>query len=224
MMQHPNRTDGFSLVELLLVITLIAALSTVSLIAFNSIGGGASVGGALDLGSSLTLGARLEAMKTGNGARIVIDNFYDPENPENYRRRFAIFRAVIDENGDRFWELAGRPSRLPPGVLFLPEYSNGYFGAAGDVLFDFRDADPQTGTSAGTHGGTCLYYEFNSAGHLNVEPSAADARMVFAKAILQPGGDVQLPEAALTGRRGFLLRTNGRPAFFETVDQMPLTQ
>jgi len=210
-----HRAAGFSLVELLTVIAIVAILAAVSSTAFNSIGRGQGADGASTVASSLALGARVEAMKKGRGALLAIDATYDADNPERYLRRFVLFGGV-ETNGEVRYEVAGKPLTLPQGVNFLPEYSDGYT----TNQLDLQAIEPQA-TNNGSH--NWLVYEFSGSGHL-VAPATGDSRLVFGPAITDGSGNVDIPDSMAAKRRGFLLRNNGRPAFFETTNQMPPVQ
>lgn len=193
---------------------IVAILAVASSAAFRSIGQGAGADGASTIASSLALGARVEAMKQGRGARLAIDATYDAENPHHYLRRLAIFRGVQEEGEtEKRWELASKPVTLPQGVSFLPDYSDGYE----TMQADLQAIEPQTGSD----GDDWYFYEFGGTGHLD---ASGDTKLIFGPAIIDGEDAITIPEAMATKRRGFLLRANGRAAFFENPDQMPLVQ
>ncbi len=197
---------GFSLIELLTVIGIIAIMSGLAIIASNSIGRGNSVRGAVDLASSLVLAARTEAMSHGLGAKLAIDHGTDP----NYKlRRMAIYRAEGDP-ANKEWKLAGNAVMLPQGVYLATANAVGAslaFENGGAALETF-ELTPGIQTE-------CVVYEFDGSGHL-VQPG----RILFVAGIMESDGTVTIPESMLDGIRGFKLPVNGRPAHFDSKEQI----
>lgn len=188
---------AFSLIELLVVMAIIGMLSALAVVGFNSIGRGSSARGAADLAASMALSARIEAMSFGYGSLLVIDN---GTNTGHKLQRMAVLRST---NGTNF-ELVGKPTALPKGSFFLPEYSKGYQTTN---ITNFPDSTL-----------TSVYsFKFLGAGQLE---STDETRLVFSGNIMDTSGNLQNPAAMLQGRRGFILRKNGRPAFFQTPEQM----
>jgi prepilin-type N-terminal cleavage/methylation domain-containing protein len=195
---------AFSIIELLVVIAIIAILSGLAAVGFRSITRGTGARGASDLAASMALSARIEAMSFGYGSLLVVDN---GTNADRKLQRMAVLRytnapdsADLGKNA----ELVGKPAAFPKGTFFLPDYSAGFLT---DSLTNFPG-----GTST-----PVLYFRFDGSGHL---ASSGTNRLVFSGNIMDTSGNLQNPEAMLAGRRGFLLRKNGRPAFFQTPEQM----
>lgn len=191
---------GFSLVELLVVVALIAVLSSLAILGFGS---SRSAGGrsAADLAASLALSARVEAMSQGYGSLLAIDN---SSNPEHKFQRLAVFRFT---NSSSPPELAGRVVPLPRGTFFLPKYSS----ATALITTNLNLPPGNTSTAL-------LALRFDGSGQL-VEPVSAD--LVFGPDIMDSSGNLQDPETLAAARQGFKLRRNGRPVFFKTPDDMP---
>jgi len=189
--------EAFSLIELLVVIAIIGILSSLAVVGFNSIGRGSGVRGAEDLAASMALSARVEAMSFGYGSLLVIDN---GTNTEHRLQRMAVLRYTNTTNLD----LVGKPTALPKGTFFLTNYSKG-MSATNITNFPGGVSTP------------AYVLKFNGSGHLD---SASETRLVFSGNIMDAAGNLQNPPAMIQGRRGFILRNNGRPAFFQTPDQM----
>lgn len=195
------RAQGFSLIELMIVVAIIAILSGLAVVSFNNITRGSGARGASDLAASVALLARIEAMSSGFGSLLVIDNGTDPASK---LQRLAVLRAAKDTNGTTTYELVAKPTYLPKGVFFLPEYSRGM--TATNLTY-----------APGSTSAPAYSLKFNASGHLE---SGVETRLVFAGNIMDGSGDLQNPDAMIQGRRGFILRSNGRPAFFQTPEQM----
>lgn len=184
----------------MLVVAVVGVLSSLALVGFNGVSRGSGVRGASDLAASLALSARVEAMSLGRGALLVVD---DSLRDDRKLQRLAVMRGVEAEDGSKSWEIAGSPLALPRGVFFLPEYSNGWIrmnlpgfpGAASTPVYAF---------------------EFDGSGRM-----VNAGRMVFSGGIMA-GGVLSIPDNLLAGRAGFQLFKNGRPAFFQNVEDMPL--
>ncbi len=192
--------QGFSLIELLVVVALIAVLSSLAVLGFGS---SRSAGGrsAADLAASLALSARVEAMSQGYGSLLAIDNSNDPERK---LQRLAVFRFT---NSSSPPELAGRVVPLPRGTFFLPKYST-----TNTLIATNLNLPPGNTSTA------LLALRFDGSGQL-VEPTSAD--LVFGPDIMDSSGNLQGPETMAAARQGFKLRRNGRPVFFKTPDDMP---
>lgn len=194
------RRGGFSLLELLVVIAIIGILTGLAVVGFRGISQSSGARGAADLAASTALAARVEAMSHGFGSFLVIDNSSDPNRKW---QRIGVVRFT--NSGPADYQIVGRMSPLPGGTYFLPNYSSS------DLL--------QTNlTGLGGPGTTpVLALKFAGTGHL----VANSARLVFSADVMDDSGNLQNPSPLLAGRQGFLLRRNGRPAFFRDAAQMP---
>lgn len=181
------------------MITIIGILSSLAVVSFNSIGRGSGARGAMDLAASMALSARIEAMSFGYGSLLVIDN---GDNPEHKLQRMAVLRYTNSTN----LELVGKPTSLPQGSFFLPNYSKGM-------------STTNISNLPGAANTPAYFFKFNGSGHL---VSASESRLVFAGNTMDVAGNLQDPPGMIQGRRGFILRNNGRPAFFQTPEQMGL--
>lgn len=201
-----NPPAGFSLVELLVVIAILASVTSVAIIAFNNPGKGPAVQGAVDLAASMANQARLEAMRHGIGSKLVIDAGDDPA----YRfRRMAVVRLEGNDPNNPTEVLAGRPMTLPQNVYFATEdLTATYASNNGDLPL-------QQIALQGTHTTPCIVYEFNGSGHLE-NPGT----MVFVGGIENPDGSILVTQNHLAGVLGFRLPVNGRPAFFNSKEQI----
>lgn len=205
----PKRTSfsrrAFSLIELLVVMAVIGILSGLAITSFNSIGRGSGARGAADLAASLALSARIEAMSMGHGSLLVIEN---GNNPDRKLQRMAVLRYTNTPDPNNLGAntvLVGKPTALPRGVFFLPEYSKPRL--ANSTTLTNLPGSPST---------EVLYLRFNGSGQL----VTSDNRLVFSGNVMDGNGSLQNPDAMIQGRQGIILRSNGRPVFFNRPDQM----
>ena len=200
---------GFTLTELLVVVAIISLLSSLAIVNVKDIGQGIGARGAAELASSLALSARIEAMSYGYGSLLVIDN---GTNPDRKLQRLSVLRYTqTPDSGDysKYTELVGKPISLPKGTFFLPDYST----ATSNTL---------TLTNLpGSLNSQVYYYKFDGAGHLDTPKNAT---FIFSANYIDSLGNLQNPAQMIAGRQGFLLRSNGRAAFFQTAAQMEKKQ
>ncbi len=195
--------SAFSLIELLVVMAIIGILSGLAVISFNSIGRGSGARGAADLAASMALSARIEAMSQGYGSLLVID---DGTNVDRKWRRMAVLRYTntpVDGDVAANTEMVGKATDLPKGIFLLPDYST-----TGDSAANF--------TNLPGIGSKLIYYTFNGSGHLDGD----QVTLVFAGNVMDSSGTLQNPTTMIQGRRGFILRKNGRPVFYKKPEDM----
>lgn len=200
-----SRLGGFSLIELLVVMAIIAILSSLGMVAFSNIGRGSGVRGAADLAASLALSARVEAMSYGHGSLLVVDN---GTNAGQKWRRFAVFRYTntpVEGSPMSNAVLIGKPVVLQQGVFFRPDDSTITTNTA-TMNLPPRDQPTEV-----------YYVKFAGDGQL---AGSSGVKLIFGGGIAEASGTPTFPASMNAGRQGFLLRKNGRPAFYQTPEQI----
>ncbi len=193
-----ERSNAFSLVELLVVIAIIAIMATAGTVALTS--GGNSVQSASSAAASLFTMARTEAILRRTNTLVLVDTAYNAQRPDNFLRRMTV---VYSTNGGASWTQATRWTALP-----------------GNAFFN-RDASAGTGTLPTTNipslpgangSGPYVYYEFLPNGQTS-------SRQLFVVSRgTAPGGQFQ--EINSTNRAGFVLQRMGRPTFFQSYSEV----
>jgi prepilin-type N-terminal cleavage/methylation domain-containing protein len=155
---------GFSLVELLCVMTIIAVLLSLASVGISKIGKGQGVTAGLALGEGLLSQARSLAMNQNTRARVIIHselNDTDPTERKRYRRLMMVVYKKVDEEGREMpeWFRAGSPTFLPDSVYFSPDLSKADMRDGGVLP---TDSHQLTSLDSDTH--QCYYYEFNGQG------------------------------------------------------------
>lgn len=158
---------GFSLVELLVVMTIIAVLLSVASVGISNIGKGQGLTAGLSLGEGLFNQARNLAINQNTTARVLIHidlNDAIPEERKRYRRMMQVVYKETDpetglEKGPNDWVRVGQPVFLPDKVYFSPELSLIDMRNGGMLPTDQHQLSSQIDD---TH--ECVYYEFNGQG------------------------------------------------------------
>jgi len=206
---------GFTLVELLAVMAIIAILLSLASVGISRIGKGQGVTAGLAIGEGLLAQARILAMNQNAPARLIIHGDLRDQNPldrENYRRMMMVVYQTTDEEGRIIpeWKRAGSPTSLPKGVYYSPELSRADMRAGG-VLPEARHQL----TSDQNQVRQCHVYEFNGQG-ICTTPGAGFVVVEGAR----PSGARQPLRGVSLDLGGFVVLKNGGTTMIRDITQL----
>ena len=206
---------GFTLVELLAVMAIIAILLSLASVGISRIGKGQGVTAGLAIGEGLLAQARILAMNQNAPARLIIHGDLRDQNPldrENYRRMMMVVYQTTDEEGRIIpeWKRAGSPTSLPKGVYYSPELSRADMRAGG-VLPEARHQL----TSDQNQVRQCHVYEFNGQG-ICTTPGAGFVVVEGAR----PSGKIQPLTGVSLDLGGFVVLKNGGTTMIRDITQL----
>ncbi|NNC88692.1 MAG: type II secretion system protein [Akkermansiaceae bacterium] len=207
------RRGGFTLVEVLAVIAIIAVLLSVAAMGIQRIDRGQATTSALAIAEAVFEEARGVAISRGTAARVVINN--NAEDRERYRT--FMFVSAQDETGK--WEVVSRGTKMPGGVYFDPALSE-----AGSQLVENLGSwgnEPMVMPGRSRQAVDAYYYEFNSEG-ICLDAAKSDpkpgAAFVVIGGIL-PSGQTE-PILQGNNKEGFIIWRNGRTSLFRSPGQI----
>ena len=201
---------GFTLVELLVVVAIIAVLLTLSANALKGVDKSKGVQSGVDLLSSTIQEAREIAKGRATWTRVVIPVTPDDTSKNSRHLNFAAIMVWEPQNegdleatpmgDDSEWKMAAKGVSFPDGVYLSEEYSTplDYTGNRAAHPLTAEKISAQISSGAPTE---CYYIEFDRMGRLTV-PRAA-TRMVLMSGRFQPGKGAVQP---------YPVDSNGRPA------------
>ncbi len=213
--------NGYSLLELLLVISLIAVLMTVGSFGIKNFSKASGVSSGVPIAQGVFAEARALAIEKGTNTRVMMhcDNRTDSSNRERNLRYMVVQFEEKDEDGEFYspaqWETASKGVKLPEGVFYSVSLSN-------------RGVAPNTIVSGTVLPGgavqNCRVYEFNSQGIITSPVPVANnvPRFVIRAGSLAPGQTEPIPASGAGERNagGFVIWRNGRTSVFRHSDQV----
>jgi prepilin-type N-terminal cleavage/methylation domain-containing protein len=207
---------GFTLLELLAVMAIIAILITLGAVGISKLGQGQSVTAGLSLAESLLQQARTQAMNQNAPARVIIHGQMqdtDQIERDRYRRLMMIVYRETDQEGRILpgWKRLGSPVFLPQGVYFAGEISRINMRGGGGPL----PMEPHQLSNIPGDTRNCYFYEFNGQG-VCTTPGAG---FVVESGTRPPGQFRPL----LGGRRdmgGFVVLKTGATTYIRDIEQL----
>ena len=204
---------AFSLLELLVVISIIAVLMTIGSYGIKNFSKASGVSAAIPIAQGVFSQARFLAIEKGTNTRVMMhaDNRTDSLNRERNLRYMVV--QYEDDGGN--WVTASKGIKLPEGVYYSVSLSN-------------LDPAPNTTVSSGALPGgavqNCRIYQFNPQGIITSPvPSGNNVpRFVIRAGSLPPGETEPIPASGAGERNagGFVIWKNGRTAVFRHPDQI----
>ena len=211
---------AFTLVEMLVVISIISVLLTVGTLGLKNLSKASGVSAGLPIAEALFAEARAIAVGKGTKTRVLVHGQNDRDD-EFHRDRFLRYMAIqyLDTKGtedvaDDTWEIASRGSSLPKGVYFMKRLSE-------TAALTLEKTPPIK--LPGQSMTTCYYYEFNAEGMITFpEPSGNDVpRFVIQSGRLPPGADEpSATDGSKKNMGGFVIWRSGRTSLFRHPDQI----
>lgn len=212
---HRSSLSAFTLVEMLVVITIIGILLTVGALGLRNLSKSSGVTAGVPLAEAVFAEAR--GVSTGNGgtARVLIAG--DPNDNERYLR----YMLVVYRSESGRWVAASRGIYLPKGVYFSQEYSYlDHSAETGDIPSESHDiySSDDSGSSNTNLSGEYFYYQFNSEGN------AADAGASFIVGTGNKPPGASNPKvgsgSGVANFGGFMIWKKGTTSVFRHPDQM----
>lgn len=219
--------SGFTLIEIMAVMAVIAILLSVAAVGIQNIDRGQATTTALSLTEALFDEARSAAVGGNKRARLLIHKNLDDNDPLDKKRYLNYMCVAVQDNsqssynpqdeGGGGWEVTTPKLPMPTGVYFSVEESEKVADAikVGKPGTMFIDLPGQKGTPK-----ECYYFEFNAEGVCvdsegNTAPGAA---VILISGSRAPGQEE--PRMLKNNKVGFVVWRNGRTSIFRSPKQI----
>lgn len=216
-----HQAAAFTLIELLIVISLITVLMTVGSFGLKNYSKATGVGAAVPIAQGVFAQARSLAIEKGTGTRVLV---HDDDRTDNLNRERRLRYLAVqywdtkdtEVTTDDEWVTASRGVKLPEGVFYSVDLSN--YATAPDVTQSSGFLPGGGGAS------TCRIYEFNSQGIITTPaPSGNNVPRFVVRAGGMPPGAPKPKANAGAGTKnasGFVIWRNGRTSVFRHPNQI----
>ena len=226
---------GFTLVELLVVVTIIGVLLTVGSFGLRNFSKAAGVSAGIPVAEAMFAEARGLSLSHGRKARVLINA--DPEDEERYLRYMIV--VVQSQEDENRWIAAGRGSYLPKGVYFSQKYSYvNHASSIGEIpqvigrgkdIYSSQDSSASNANLSSEY----FYYQYNAQGiaeNINDAGGDATANKIASFIVgtgVKPPGALNPRVTESTGAKnfgGFVVWSRGTTSTFKHPDQMNLPE
>ena len=212
---------AFSLLELLVVISIIAVLMTIGSYGIKNFSKASGVSAAIPIAQGVFSQARSLAIEKGTDTRVLIQTDNDAVSMLNRERNLRYMVVQYEDDGGN-WVTASKGVYLPEGVYYSIDLSN---------LNNVPNVTVVTTSMPGLASDTvaCRNYEFNSQGIITSPPPTNGTaygndvpRFVVRAGNLPPGRlkAIAASGAGESNASGFVIWKNGRTAVFRHPDQI----
>lgn len=212
---------GFSLIEMLVVISIITVMLSAGAIGLKNLSETGGVSSAVPTTESVFSYARELAIGKGSSARILINA--DEGDFEKYLRYMVVAYQAEDEDGNVKWIVTARGSTLPKGVYFSQKYSfEDHAQSSGDIQEEDMDVYASIDASSPNKNLSTSYffYEFNAEGNI-LTPGAS---CIINSGSRAPGKEFpRITSSSISGFGGFVIWKKGTTSSFRHPDQMGTT-
>lgn len=228
-LQHPARPfskarlrlgfrPGFSMIELLAVISIMAILLSIGAIGIRNVGKAQGTTAGAAVVEALMEEARTIAVSRGTTARLIINNIPNDDLSETkyLREMYVVYRDIDEDTGEQKtdkWIRASRATFLPDKVYFDEVASKASFaenageGSKSNLGPELHPLDGGNPSSIDAY-----YYEFNSEGICQT-PGASFVCVEGAMVNNEIKGDKE-------NKAGFVVWRNGRTSVIRDFDSL----